>query len=51
MFNLKFQAYKDFIVETAVVLTREIGDNVPIEDLRKSAEEIYEFERQLAMVP
>ena len=46
----KFQAYKEFIVETAIVLTRETGDNVPVEEIRKSADAIYEFERELARV-
>ena len=45
-----FKAYKSFIVETAVVMTRETGANVPVEDLRKSAEELFEFETQLAKV-
>ncbi len=45
-----FQAYKDFIVEVAVVLTREAGENVPIEEIRASAEDLYLFEKQLARV-
>jgi hypothetical protein len=45
-----FQAYKEFIVEVAVVLTREAGENVPIEEIRASAEDLYLFEKQLARV-
>ena len=38
------------MVEVAVVLTREAGDNVAIEELRASAEDLYSFEKQLARV-
>jgi hypothetical protein len=64
------QAYKDFIVQTAVVITRyfnmrmwlrllrnvfflifrELGENVVEEKLRQSAENIFQFERFLAIV-
>lgn len=42
------QAYKNFIVDVAVVMTREAGENVPIEELKASAEDLYAFEKQLA---
>ena len=43
-------AYKTFIVETAKVIVRELGTAVTEETLAAKAEEIFEFERQLAQV-
>ena len=43
-------AYKTFIVETAKVFAREIGTAVTEETLVAKAEDVFEFERQIAMV-
>ena len=43
-------AYKTFIVETAKVIVRELGTAVTEETLAAKAEEVFEFERQLAQV-
>ena len=43
-------AYKTFIVETAKVIVRELGTAVTEETLVAKAEEVFEFERQLAQV-
>lgn len=43
-------AYKNFMVETALVMTRETGDNVPEEKLRESAEAVFMFETFLAKI-
>jgi hypothetical protein len=32
------------------VLSREVGENVPIEEIRQSAEDLYLFEKGLARV-
>jgi len=43
-------AYKTFIVETSKVFAREIGTEVTEETLVAKAEDVFEFERQIAMV-
>ena len=43
-------AYKTFIVDTAKVIVRELGTAVTEETLAAKAEEVFEFERQLAQV-
>merc|ERR1712013_477893 len=43
-------AYKTFIVETAKVIVRELGTAVTEDTLAAKAEEVFEFERQLAQV-
>lgn len=43
-------AYKTFMVETAKVLVREMGTAVSEETLMAKADEVFEFERQIALV-
>jgi len=43
-------AYKTFMVETAKVFVREMGTAVSEETLMAKADEIFEFERQIALV-
>ena len=43
-------AYKTFMVELAKVIVRELGTGVTEETLVAKAEEIFEFERQIAQV-
>jgi len=43
-------AYKTFIIETAKVLVREMGTGVSEETLSAKADELFEFEKQIAMI-
>eukprot|EP00092_Neocalanus_flemingeri_P034170 GFUD01037162.1.p1 GENE.GFUD01037162.1~~GFUD01037162.1.p1 ORF type:complete len:770 (-),score=219.06 GFUD01037162.1:48-2252(-) len=43
-------AYKTFMVDTGSVLVRELGSGVSDETLMAKADEVFEFERQIAMV-
>ena len=43
-------AYKTFMVETGRVMVRELGSGVSEETLMAKADEVFEFERQVAMV-
>jgi len=43
-------AYKTFMVASASVIARELGSQVSNLDLIQKAEEVFEFERQLALV-
>ena len=43
-------AYKTFIVNSARVLVRELGTAVTGDTLIQKANEIFEFEKQIAMV-
>jgi len=43
-------AYKAFMVDTARVLVREMGTNVAEEQLLMTADKVFEFERQMAVI-
>jgi len=43
-------AYKTFMVSAAAVFAREIGSSVTVEQLEASADEVFEYEKQLAMI-
>jgi len=43
-------AYKNFMVSAAAVFARELGSSVTAEQLQASADEVFEFERQIAMI-
>ena len=43
-------AYKTFMVESAKVFVKEMSSGVSEETLMAKADEVFEFERQIAMV-
>ena len=43
-------AYKTFIIECAKVMVRELGTGVSDESVIAKADEVFEFERQIALV-
>jgi hypothetical protein len=43
-------AYKTFMIECAIVMVRELGTGVSDESVIAKADEVFEFERQIALV-